>query len=283
MTDEQLAERIAAIEAYIAQQEREGKPWSGRSIYRALGGSHAIVNDYMKARAHLHGSPRAGQRPRTPPTTAEVRQAMAEQVPSTLAEDLDAARQAEQHAEERLSLLEEKSQREMLSESEEIEQVRLERRLGTLAVVITRLETEISQAKEVLDIDGFVAQWAPMADAKRALYDDFRAKAVELWQALAVIVQQHEQQILLIQTLPDGIQRYMLDTFLPDGATMRARLAANMHNPQGWTSILCQPGEPRVSSAEQLAQNDPGTQLLPPRLLQNALEQRRGVTLERSA
>ena len=97
------------------------------------------------------------------------------------------------------------------------------------------------------------------------------------------ILEQHEEQIILIQTLPVGIQRYMLDTFLPDGATMRARLAGNMVNAPGWTSVLCQPGAPTVASAETLMQNDPGCQLLPPRLLHNALEQRRGVVMERSA
>ena len=48
MTDEQLQARFAQIEDYIAQQEREGKPWSGRSVYRYLACS-------APARAQLRG------------------------------------------------------------------------------------------------------------------------------------------------------------------------------------------------------------------------------------
>ena len=190
MTDEQLAERIAQIESYIAEQAREGKPWSGRSIYRALGGSHAIINNYMKARAALQGTPpRPGQRPRTPPSAAEVRQAMATQEPSSLAEELESMRDAETHAELRLSVLEEQARRYgMVSEQEELEQIRLTKRLGTLALRITDLEQQIAQQQETMDIDGFVAQWAPLADEKRALYEAFYGKAVELWQALGAIL-----------------------------------------------------------------------------------------------
>ena len=272
-------ERIAQIEQAIAAL---GEHYSQRRVYQMVGGSHDALQRYLRAReATMPQAP--SRRTSAPVETQAVVQAMAEQAPSTLQEDLDAARQAEQHAEQRLSLLEEKSQREMLSEAEEIEQVRLERRLGTLAVVITRLETELAQTKEVFDIESFVAQWAPLAQAKAGLYTAFHAKALALWQALLAILQQHEEQILLIQTLPVGVQRYLLTEFLPDGATIRTRLAGNMINPHGWTSVLCQPGEPRVASAETLMQNDPGTQLLPPRLLSNALEQRRGVVMERSA
>ena len=274
--------RIDAIERYIAGEEAAGREWSGRAVYRAVGGSHDNVQRYLKAREATQ--PRRNGRGSPPPVdTAAVVAAMPAQVPTSLQEDLDAALQAEQAAEARLAHLEAKAATDMLSEDEEVESIRLERRVRNLAAVITRLETELAQAKETMDIDGFVAQWAPLADAKRHLYEDFRAKAVELWQALLAILQQHEEQIILIQTLPIGIQRYMLDTFLPDAATCRARLAGNMINPQGWTSVLCSPGPPHVALAETLMQNDPGTQLLPPRLLHNALEQRRGVVIERSA
>ena len=77
-----------------------------------------------------------------------------------------AAVEAEQVAEGRLAQLEAKAATEMLSEQEEVESIRLERRVRNLAAVITRLETEIAQAKETMDIDGFVAQWAPLADAE---------------------------------------------------------------------------------------------------------------------
>jgi hypothetical protein len=248
-------------------------------VYDKVGGSYHQLSQYLKAKR----ATASGRRGSAAVSAETVLAAMAEQVPSTLEEELQALTDAEQAAESRLSVLEEKSQHEMLSESEEIEMVRLERRLGTLAVNIERAQAAVAAQQEQMDIDGFVAQWAPLADEKRRFYEAFQTKTIELWQALLAILQQHEAQILLIQTLPDGIQRYMLDSFLPDGATMRSRLAANMVNPQGWTSVLCQPGPPRVASAEELMQNDPGCQLLPPRLLQNALEQRKGVTLERSA
>ena len=279
MTDEQFAQRIAAIEAYIAQQEREGKPWSGRSIYRALGGSHAIVNDYMKARAHLHGSPRAGQRSRTPPSAAEVRQAMAQQPPTSLEEDLLAAQEAEAAAERRLAELESKAQAEMLSEQEEIESVRLERRVHNLAAVITRLETERAQAKEVVDIEAFCAAWLPTVEAKRARYAEFHQAVRQVWVALGAILAQHHAQIEGIMHLPPRLQRYLLDSFLPDTNTMKARIAQALGN--AWTPVLCAPGEVRVTPPEQLMDTDPGTRPLPPRLIQNALN--RGRPLERSA
>ena len=272
-------ERVQQIEAAIAEL---GERYSQRRVYQMVGGSHDALQRYLRAREAT--LPQAPSR-RSPATvnTAAVVQAMAAQTPSTLHEDLAAAIDAEQAAEARLAQLEAKAVTDMLSEDEEVESIRLERRVRNLAAIINRLETEMSQAQEQMDVDGFVAQWAPMADAKQQLYEAFRGKAVELWQALLAIMAQHEAQVSLIMTLPDGIQRYMLESFMPDTATCRTRLAGNMVNPQGWTSVLCQPGEPRVASAEQLMQNDPGTQLLPPRLLSNALEQRRGISLERSA
>ena len=142
---------------------------------------------------------------------------MRQQTPSTLQEDLQAAIDAEQQAEARLSLLEEKARTEMLSEAEEVETIRLERRTRNLAAVITRLETEIAQAKETLDIDAFVASWLPTVEAKRALYAQFAADVQELWQSLGAILAQHDAQVAGLMTLPPRLQKFMLDNFLPDG------------------------------------------------------------------
>ena len=69
---------------------------------------------------------------------------MAEQEPSSVREQLEAAKEAEQAAESRLThLAEQKASTGMLSELEELEEIRLERRVGTLAALITRLEHEL--------------------------------------------------------------------------------------------------------------------------------------------
>ena len=186
-------ERIAQIEVAIAEL---GPAYSQRAVYRKVGGSHEQLQRYLRAReATLPDAP--SRRVSTPVDTQAVLQAMPQQVPTSLQEDLAAAVEAEQVAEGRLAQLEAKAATEMLSEQEEVESIRLERRVRNLAAVITRLETEIAQAKETMDIDGFVAQWAPLADQKRHLYEDFRTKAVELWQALVAILEQHEEQIIL--------------------------------------------------------------------------------------
>ena len=195
------------------------------------------------------------------------------------AKDLAAAVDAEQAAEARLAQLEAKAVTDMLSEDEETESIRLERRTRNLAAVITRLETEIAQAKEVVDIEAFCAAWLPTVEAKRQRYEEFHQAVRQVWVALGAILAQHHAQIEGIMHLPPRLQRYMLDSFLPDTNTMKARIAQALGN--AWTSVLCAPGEVRVTPPAQLMDTDPGTRPLPPRLIQNALNQNRPI--ERSA
>ena len=162
MTDE----RIAQIEQAISEL---GERYSQRRVYQLVGGSHDQLQAYLRAReATLPHVPTRGRAATVDPV--QVVAAMPAQTPSTLAEDLAAAVDAEQAAEARLAQLEVKAATDMLSEDEEVESIRLERRVRNLAAVITRLETEMAQAQEQVDIDGFVAKWAPLADAKKHLY-----------------------------------------------------------------------------------------------------------------
>ena len=157
--------------------------------------------------------------------------------------------------------------------------LRLEKRLGSLAFVISRLHREIDMQKEEVDIESFCARLAahrgPQTRALCAFAQDVR----QLWQSLAAIAAQHDAQLEGIQTLPERLQRYLLENFLPDTGTMKARLAQQMGHP-AWSQVLLRP-TPSVATAEDLMQNDPGTRALPPRLLQNAINA--AQPLDRSA
>ena len=129
-------ERIAQIEQAIAEL---GPAYSQRAVYRKVGGSHDQLQAYLRAReATLPQAP--SRRTSAPVDTQAVVAAMPAQAPSTLEEELQALTDAESAAEHRLSQLEELSQRQLLSESEEIDMILLELRLGTLAVNIARAQ-----------------------------------------------------------------------------------------------------------------------------------------------
>jgi hypothetical protein len=129
-------ERIAQIEQAIAEL---GPAYSQRAVYRKVGGSHDQLQAYLRAReATLPQAP--SRRTSAPVDTQAVVAAMPAQAPSTLEEELQALTDAESAAEHRLSQLEELSQRQLLSESEEIYMVLLELRIGTLAVNIARAQ-----------------------------------------------------------------------------------------------------------------------------------------------
>jgi hypothetical protein len=266
MTDE----RMQAIEQAIAAQEAAGRNWTNQSIYDNVGGNYGGLAQYLKARR----AQARGEEVATAVAAVEAPE------PTSLQEELAAAEAAEQYAEARLSLLEEQATRQLLSEAEEVEVLRLERRLGTLASVITRLQREIEQEKESLDIEAFVAAWLPTVEHKRALYAQFAADVRQLWQSLGAILAQHDAQLEGLMQLPPRLQKYMLDTFLPDRNTIKARLAQQMGNP-AWSQVLLAPATAQGISADTLMENDPGTKTLPPRLIQNALNQ--GRPIERSA
>ena len=268
-------ERIAQIEAAIAAL---GEGYSQRKVYQMVGGGHSQLQAYLRAReATMPDAP--SRRSRAPVNTAVVVQAMPQQAPTSLMEDLLAAQDAEQAAEARLAELESRASSDMLSESEEIESVRLERRVRNLAAVITRLETEIAQAKETLDIDAFKAAWDPEAVAKQEDYRAFWQAVWALFQARDRIKARTGRQVTLCMDTPPKLQAYLLQTFLPDANTIIARLAQQLGH--GWQDILCAPGPTRVATPEHLMANDPGVKALPPRLIQNALNQ--GRPIERSA
>ena len=118
--------RIHAIESTIAAQESEGRDWTNQSVYAVVGGNYGELAQYLKARrAQARGAAGA---------VAVTAAALTTQEPTTLQEELAAAEGAEQAAEARLSLLEEKATRELLSADEEIEVLRLERRVGKIRV-----------------------------------------------------------------------------------------------------------------------------------------------------
>jgi hypothetical protein len=269
-------ERMAAIENVIAVQEAQGLAWTNLSVYKAVGGKYATLSQYLKAR-------RASQRAdaTTPASATAILDQMEREVPASLLEELQAATDAEQAAEARLSVLEAKSVQEMLSEAEEIEAIRLERRVRNLASIITELESRVLAQREAIDIEQFCQQWGALVDEKRGLYTALYQSQLALWAALHALLAQHETQLDAIMSLPPRLQRYMLDSFLPDSGTIRSRIAGNMLPPQGWTMVLCEPGPPRIATVEALMANDPGTKPLPPRLIQNALNAGRPV--DRSA
>ena len=102
--------RTASIEAAIHAQEAAGQPWTNQSIYTVVGGNYAELSQYLKARrAHIRRPDQGGGAP-----AALAEEAIAAAEPGTLHEELQAAQDAEQFAEARLSLLEAKATREML-------------------------------------------------------------------------------------------------------------------------------------------------------------------------
>ena len=270
-------ERVQAIEAAISAQEARGQQWSNLSVYGSIGGNYAELSQYLKARrAQGRGPGRGGGA-----AEAVADETTQHQAPTSLQEELEAAQDAEQFAEARLSLLEEKATREMLSTDEEIEVLRLERRLGTLAAVITRLHREIEQAKEEVDVEAFVQAWQPTVDHKRALYAQFFQDLRQVFTTFLAIADQHDKQIEGLQRLPPRLARFMLENFLPDTGTLKSRIAGGMVTPGAWHQILGGPSPLQVAPVEQLMEGDPGTRALPPRLIQNAINANKPV--DRSA
>ena len=269
--------RTASIEAAIHAQEAAGQPWTNQSIYDVVGGNYASLSQYLKARrAQGRGPGRGGGA-----AEAVAEETMVQQEPTSVEEELAAAVDAEQAAEARLAQLEAQAVTHMLSETEEVESIRLERRVRNLAAVITRLETEVAQQRETLDIEAFVQAWAPTAEHKRQLYAQFAQDLRQLFTSFLALLDQHEKQIEGLQQLPPRPQRYMLETFLPDTGTLKARLAGSMIAPGAWHQILGGPSPLQVAPVEQLMEGDPGTRALPPRLIQNAINANKPV--DRSA
>lgn len=145
-------QRTALVEQAIAALEAEGLPWTNKNVYQRTGGSYHQLTSYLKARRR-QGGPIAG--------------------PVTLQAQLREAYVVREHARHRLNTLTSRATGEILSEQEEAEQLRLERRLSNLEPVIARLEREVATEQQQADIRGLVETWGPLVSAKRTAYADF--------------------------------------------------------------------------------------------------------------
>ena len=84
LTNAQRQERIAAIEAYITQEEAAGRAWSGRSVYQAVGGGHDFLTRYLQerqARTAAAVAPAAAPEPRSEAGDVPVSHARVEEPP----------------------------------------------------------------------------------------------------------------------------------------------------------------------------------------------------------
>lgn len=248
MTDE----RAARIEQAIAALEAEAPHWTNQMVYSSVGGNYAELSQYLKAR-------RAGEVGGT---------AVADAEPPTVAAQYQAALAARSAAHTRLSVLSSLSQVQLLSEDEESEQLRLERRLANLIPVIERLRRDVTKEQAVLDITAVQQGWGALVDAKREAYAAFLAAYTHLKVAYGVILANHHQQEQALLRLPRPVQERLA---FPDAGSFQANFIARMPDSHGWSLVLGS-GEPLpLPDMGALHDVDPGTRPLPERLISRAL------------
>jgi hypothetical protein len=187
-------------------------------------------------------------------------------------ERYQSAQEVRQDASTRLRVLQAKALHDVLTEKEETEQLRLERRVENLEPVLARLEREARFAQDVLDIDAVTSEWGTLAEAKRQAYEAFREAVAVCRQTYLAILAVHAEQEHLVLGLPRGVQEKLQ---FPDPATLAQRIAGRMPVPMGWDMVLSGPPGPlQPPDLEAVADVDPGTKELNPKMIQRFLEER---------
>ena len=157
-----------------------------------------------------------------------VLEAIGEPVPEpvpTLAEQFTMATATRAAAHHRLNVLNALALNQVLSEEEEAEQVRLERRLLNLAPVLQQLEHRLARQRQRADIDAVLEAWAPLVDMKHEAYEAFVEAENQLWRAFAHIVDVHVQQAQVLTGLPREAQEKL---GFPDPQSLKMRIASRM-------------------------------------------------------
>lgn len=245
-------EKVVRIEKAIDALEAESSHWTNQMVYAHVGGNYGELSQYLKAR-------RAGEVGGTAVEDAE---------PASLAEQYQAAQAARSAAGTRLSALNSLSQSQMLSEAEENEQIRLERRLANLTPVIERLQRDMVKEQVVLDITSVQQGWGALVTTKEQAYTAFFAALVQVKAAYLGLVAIHRQQEQALQRLPRHVQERLM---YPDDGSFQMNLISRMNDSAGWKMVLGS-GEPlALPDLGALQAVDPGTKPLPERLISRAL------------
>jgi hypothetical protein len=261
--------RTNAIEQAISVQEAQGRDWTNQSIYDAVGGNYGELSQYLKARRAQARRPGRGGGAATAVAEAEVEA----QEPASLQEQLDATRLAYSHASGRLAQLRSQADALMLSEDEELEMVRLERRIERLQPVLERLAKEAARAQAQMDTAEVVAIFNGYVPEKRQLWDQI---AVRLSETLVLL-----QQVRQV----DGRQwAPLLSLRKPNGAPafpnaggadpVRAGLG-RMPQGHGLIEFFLSPSSHPLTKGEFTAvlDADAGTREIAPRMIENHLKE----------
>jgi hypothetical protein len=99
------------------------------------------------------------------------------------------------------------------------------------------------------------------------------AAIAHVQQAYRALLAMHSTQEQALGALPEAVRSKLL---FPDLASMAHRIASRMPVPLGWEMVLCGvPGPVAIPDLAALADVDPGTTELNPRMIQRFLEEGR--------
>jgi hypothetical protein len=181
-------------------------------------------------------------------------------------EDYGLLRDRRDHAAGRLETL---RQRVILTEDEEDEVLRLERRLTDLEPHLEAAQRAVEGSYQSAKIADVEAAWPPWMAEKRTIVVRMTEIARELHGLVAAYKVVHRKQ-------EAGLEEIGMAAALgfPSPDEVVTRLASRMTPALGWTQILCDP-TPRVASPDALLDSDPGASAFPARAVARLENQRR--------
>jgi hypothetical protein len=253
-------ERVAEIEAAITTLEATSPHWSNQMVYAIVGPPHHSTKDYLTQR-------RAALR-----VVPEAPEDLEENVPApTLQEQLATAQAMRQAATRRVAALEALAQVQLLSESEELEQGILERRLRNLTPHIERLQAAVLREASRADTVALQDAWPHLMATTDACLVDVVNHIIVLKQKWLALLASHGAQEQAIERAGRAIAEALR---FPDRNAYGTNLVNRMTPAMGWQMIFMAPDPIPIPRIEDLREVSPGSRPLPPRVLERALAER---------